>query len=430
MQKKAWKTMGYVTFMVAFILAWLVLLAGPAGAADSARLEELERKIEEQQKMLEELKGQMQALKQENQETADEVKKTAKLANDLDVEVFGKALVTSDDPKFRVKLSGQVNRQVMYADDGHRGKVYQTDSDQFPTLINVVAEGDVSDDLTVGGRIESAYQENRPVKTSQNNENSGFDFNNRYAEIYLDSKRFGKLQVGKGFASSFTLYEIDFSGTQPISLITVGNLFGGIQFWNRDANEFSGIPVAGVFLDVENASLVNRVRYDSPELAGFQLSGSSGSDQRWDATLRWKEELGNFEFSGATAYQENTLAASDWRLDGGLGILHKPSGLNLVGGGAVFEKKDGRNGRGWVVKPGWRRKLFSFGETKFSADISRQFDTITNQENAISYGAFCLQDVDNWNMGIYAGYRYYDYDRSDFDTSPIHVPVVGAIKYF
>ena len=439
MQKNAIKIKGCMTFLLAFSLAWLVLLADPAGAADNTRLQELERKIEKQKRMLEaqqamikQLSEQMQALKQESEASAKKAEAAKRVADDVNVEVFGKAIVTSDDPRFSVKVNGQVNRQVLYASDGHRSKFYHTDSDNLPTWINVVAEGKVSEDLTIGGRIESAYQENRPLRTNQNNENSGFDFSSRFAEVYLDSKRFGKLQVGKGWASSFTLFETDLSGTQPVSLLSVGNLFGGLLFWNRDDNEFTDIPVAGVFFDAEQLSLVNRVRYDSPQFYGLQLSGSWGSDQRSDVTLRWKDEIGDFQFSGASSYQRNTSGlGGDWRVDGVLGALHKPTGLNLAGGAALFEKRvDDQNAHGWIVKAGWRKKLFGFGESKFSADLLRQFDTLTNQEYSTSYGAFWVQDIDRWGMQLYTGYRYYDYDRSDFDTSPIHVPVIGTVKYF
>jgi hypothetical protein len=47
-----------------------------------------------------------------------------------------------------------------------------------------------------------------------------------------------------------------------------------------------------------------------------------------------------------------------------------------------------------------------------------------------SHGVFWVQDIDLWRMELYAGYRYYDYDRKDFDTSPIHVPLIGTYKTF
>ncbi len=432
MQKTVMKSKGLLTFVLAFSLAWLVLVSNPARAADNARLEELERTIEQQQALLEELKSQMQALKQESEASAKKAEEAKRVADDVNLEVFGKAIVTSDDPQFKLKLGGRIHRMVSYADDGHRGKFYHTDSGNLPSILNVTAQGKVSEDLTVGAQWETQFADNSPVSVNQNNENSGLDIAGRLFSVFIDSKRFGKLDAGKGWASSFTLYETDLSGTQTGMILSPGTTFPGLLFWNRDDNQFTNIRVGEAFLDIENASLVNRIRYDSPQFYGLQLSGSWGSDQRSDVTLRWKDEIGDFKFSGATSYQRNTFGFNaNWRVDGILGMLHKPSGLNLVGGAGVSEKKeDDQNARGWIVKAGWRKKLFGFGETKLAVDFNRNSDTLTNQENSTSYGAFWVQDIDRWGLELYAGYRYYDYDRNDFDTSPIHVPLIGTMKTF
>ena len=317
MQKIKMKTRGYFKFLLAFSLAWLALAANTSWAADNDRLKELERKIEAQQAMLEELKRQISELKQADNKNSKNADKTQTVANQTQVEVFNKAIVTSDDPRFKVKVNGQVNRQVLYAYDGNKKKLYHTDSDNSPTRINIEARGHVSDDLTIGARIEAGYQDNRPIQVNQENENAGFDFTSRWAEVYLDSMRFGKLGIGKGFASSFFLNETDFSGTQVVSLLSPGNLFGGLLFYNNDVNNYSEIKVADVFVDLEGASIVNRVRYDSPQLYGLQISGSTGSDQRNDLTLRWKNEFGDLKFAGASSYQRNPFGGlADWRVQG------------------------------------------------------------------------------------------------------------------
>ena len=432
MHKIDTKTMGYAKFLLTVSLAWYALATNTSWAADNSRLKELERKIEEQQVMLEELKRQISELKRVDKKNSKNADKTQTGANQIQVEVFNKAIVTSDDPRFRVKVNGQVNRQVLYAYDGNKKKLYHTDSDNSPTRINIEASGHVGDDLTIGSRIESGYQDNRPIQVNQNNENAGFDFTSRWAEVYLDSKCFGKLGIGKGFASSFFLNETDFSGTQVVSLLSPGNLFGGLLFYNNDVNNYSDIKVADVFVDLEGASIVNRVRYDSPQLLGLQISGSTGSDQRNDVTIRWKNEVGDFKFAGASSYQRNPFGGlADWRVDGAISTLHTPTGLNLTGGAfKARAKSDNRHLDGFIVKGGWRKKFFSFGETKLSADFVRNFDTISKDEEATSFSAFWVQAVDNWGLQFYAGYRYYDLDSNDFDTAPIHVPVIGTIKYF
>ena len=165
MQKIGMKTMGYVKFLLAFSLAWFALAANTSWAADNDRLKELERKIEEQQVMLEELKRQISELKQADNKNSKNDDKPQMVANQTQVEVFNKAIVTSDDPRFRVKVNGQVNRQVLYAYDGNKKKLYHTDSDNSPSRINIEASGHVSDDLTIGARIESGYQDNRLTRT-------------------------------------------------------------------------------------------------------------------------------------------------------------------------------------------------------------------------------------------------------------------------
>ena len=433
------KSMGLLVLSIVCSLMLVASMVRPVWAVDNARLEELQRKIEEQQRLLEaqqamlqELSKEMQALKKAGKENHNDVEQGRKTSNDTDVEVFGKAIVTSSDPRFKVKISGQVNRQVAYAEDGNNDKFYHTDSDNSPSRINIEAQGKVSEDLTVGARVETGYQDNRPLKVNQNNEDSGFDFTSRWIEGYIASQRFGKLGIGKGFASSFYFQETDLSGTQVVSLLSPGNLFGGLLFYSNDTNDYTDIRVADVFVDLENLSIVNRVRYDSPQFYGFQLSGSSGSNQRHDVTLRWKNEIGNFKFSGASAYQRNTFGGLlDWRVDGVLSTLHRPSGLSLTGG--AFQGKaesDNRHLHGFGIKAGWRKKFFDFGETALSIDYVQNDDASSSDEEGKTYSAFLVQDIERWGMQVYGGYRYYDLDRQGLDTESIHVPVVGTRKVF
>ena len=417
----------------------ILSMADPTRAAENARLEELQRKIEEQQRLLEaqqamlqELSKEMKALKKAGKQNHNDTDQAEKTSNDTDVNVFGKPFITSADPRFKVKVSGMVNRQMAYANDGNKKKLYHTDSDNIMSRINVVAEGHVSEDLTVGARIETGIQDNRPLKVNQNNENSGFDFTSRWIEAYLASKRFGRLGIGKGFASSLYINETDLSGTQVISLLSPGNLFGGLLFYDNDTNDYTDIRISDVFVDIENLSIVNRLRYDSPQFYGFQLSGSTGSDQRNDVTMRWKNQIGDFQFSGATAYQRNPSGKlADWRVDGVLSTLHKPSGLNLTGGAFKAQARDDdRHLSGFIIKGGWRRKFFDIGETALSVDYVRNYDVSSDDEDGKTYSAFLVQNIDAWGLELYGGYRYYDLDRQRLDTEAIHVPVVGTRKVF
>ena len=112
-------------------------------------------------------------------------------------------------------------------------------------------------------------------------------------------------------------------------------------------------------------------------------------------------------------------------------MLHQPTGLSLTGGAFKAEEKvSNRNQDAFAVKMGWRRNFFSLGETRLSADLVRNFDITTRNEDATSIGAFWVQNIDDWGLDVYAGYRYYDVDNPDIDTEAIHVPVIGTRKTF
>ena len=63
----------------------------------------------------------------------------------MQIDAFGIPLVTpvdtADDPRFKLSVTGQANRQIYYAMDSNENKVYHTDSDNWPTLVTITGEG-------------------------------------------------------------------------------------------------------------------------------------------------------------------------------------------------------------------------------------------------------------------------------------------------
>jgi hypothetical protein len=333
-----------------------------------------------------------------------------------------------------VSLGGHINRAVNVANDGERTRGYFVDSGHVPTFAYLKASAPVTDDLTIGGHIEYAIQDNSANEVSQNNESPGLSFTGRHFELTAYSKTFGKLHFGKGFASAMFLGEVDKSGTFSSNLLSVGNTVGGLQFVDKDTGRLSGIPVALAFLDIESINLINRVRYDSPTWYGFQLSGDVGESDFADVALRWNRQIGDFDITGVSSGQNNPQGGrADWRLDGALGILHKPTGLNLTGGAARtgFKDRDRRSkSTGFIVRGGLRRNWFGFGETKTAIDYSRTWDITQDGDRATSAGAFLFQEVNDWNMEFYTGYRWYDLDRVDLRLDNIYVWTLGARFWF
>ncbi|MEM7024293.1 MAG: hypothetical protein AAF637_17155 [Pseudomonadota bacterium] len=336
--------------------------------------------------------------------------------------------------RYSVAIGANLNRQASVVADGNKTKAYFVDSSNVPTFGFIKGKAKVNEDLTLGAHLEAALQDNSAASVSQTDERAGFNISGRFFEATADSQTYGKGSFGKGFASSFFLFETDKSGTQFGNLASVGNAFPGLLFYSKDLDGFSDISVGDAFVDVEGLSLINRVRYDTPYWHGLQLSGTYGENQYWDGTLRYANDIGDFNINAATSFINN-FGDTSWRQSSAAGVLHKPTGLNLSSGYAVqkFDQRgnDGdRESPGFLVRPGWRGKLFAFGDTKTAVDLSRVWDVTQSGDVATSVGAFVVQDLDAYGLQVYAGYRYFDLDRDDLALDQIHLWSMGVAATF
>ena len=113
----------------------------------------------------------------------------------------------------------------------------------------------------------------------------------RYVEAWVDSKRFGKLSLGKGDSASNSTAEVDLSGTDVVQYASIADIAGGLLFRTND-DDLTDISVSDAFSDFDGLSRQNRVRYDTPRFYGFALAGSAISNQRYDGGLTWAGATG------------------------------------------------------------------------------------------------------------------------------------------
>lgn len=165
-------------------------------------------------------------------------------------------------------------------------------------MLNLKGKKQYNDDLSVAGHIEYTLQQNPATLVSQESRETGLATSSRFFELIGDSKRYGTLWMGRGFMS-FLAVEIDKSETWRYNLLSPGNSFGGIKFTNTSDGSLSDIPALAIFLDVEAFSFRDRIRYDSPAWHGLQLSGSAGSGDSGDVTLRWNQQRATSACSSA-----------------------------------------------------------------------------------------------------------------------------------
>jgi uncharacterized coiled-coil protein SlyX len=399
-----------IFIFMGLLLAVGLVYANPALAQDAQTIERLERMIKEQQQQLESLQQQLNQLKQ----TATEAQSQAKEAKSAAEEAKASAqapvekMVTSGQERVKLAISGQVDRAVNIIDDGKNTDAYYVDNDSSNSRVRFIGTAKATDDLTLGSKIELAFAPNESSQVSQDTEDSGDFTDERYVEMSLDSKRFGKLTLGKGDTASNYSAEVDLSKTDIIAYASIADIAGGMLFRQSNGDSLTNVKVSDAFKDLDGLSRKSRVRYDTPTLYGFSLAGSTISDQRWDAALRW----------GGQGY---------YQYDGSFSLLHEATGLNLTLSAGLLDRDGQNSGTNLWGKLGWLTKFFSVGETAFSVDYDRSINFPTNRDKGYSVGGAAVQQFENYGSELYLQYRVYSLDRDvEPSVQDMYVGTIGA----
>lgn len=335
-------------------------------------------------------------------------------------------VVSSGNDKIKLSLSGQLNRAVNITNDGGSTKFYPVDNDASNSRIRLVGTARISDDLTLGTRLELSIAPDESSVVSQNNQAPGDYFNQRWAEVSLASKRFGKLSLGKGDTASNTTAEADLSRTDMVQYAGIADISGGMLFRQKTgARNLTTLKVSDVFKSGDGLSRQSRLRYDTPVWNGFRLAGSLISNQQSDIALYWGGEGYGFKAVGAFAVANPKIANAGLLYDGSFSLLHSASGLNLTLAGAILEKVAPEDRTNLYIKLGWLGNLTSLGYTAFGADYTRSEHVAQAGDRAWSVGAAMVQAFEKWATEVYFQYRVYALDRAG-GTAPVANINVGT----
>ena len=260
---------------------------------------------------------------------------------------------------------------------------------------------------------------------NQNDEEAGDFFEQRWAEVSLDSKRFGKLSLGRGYTASYGTASSDLSGTNVIATSTIADLAGGMLFRQSNDDSLTDIRIGDAFNDFNGLSRKNRFRYDTPKFYGFHLAVSAVSDDRYDAGLYWGGQGYGFKAAGAAAFAYPNEDDTNFQYDGSFSLLHEDTGLNLTLSAGLQERDEQGDAKNLYAKAGWLTRFFSFGETAFGVDYTRSLNLPTGRDNGYSVGAAAVQQFEEFGTEIYLLYRLHSLDR-DLEPS-VHDISVGSI---
>ncbi|MDX2448751.1 MAG: porin, partial [Desulfobacterales bacterium] len=171
-----------------------------------------------------------------------------------------------------VKLSGQIDRSVMWADNGKDSSLLNVDNDNSSTRFRFTGSEQVNDSVKVGVVWENEYQSNPSNKVDVGQDNDGeSEFNDRKLEAYFVMP-FGKVSIGQGDGAGNGTSEEDLSGTSVIMYSGVNDTAGSINF--RDNDDTPIATIGSTRSNFDGLSRNDRLRYDTPKFGGATLSVS------------------------------------------------------------------------------------------------------------------------------------------------------------
>jgi predicted porin len=340
--------------------------------------------------------------------------------------------------KVSLKISGWVNEQVLFWDDGHESNIYIGNNDQERSRFKFSGNAKINGDLSAGYTLEIGVRTTRSSAYNQNNDEGATGLDIRKSSWFIKSKTYGTLTVGRdGSATYHILDDANITNTRYYadaeSLPTVG--IAGFLV-STPSGTSSTVTWSSIMSRASNNSPGNGerpdiIRYNSPEFNGFTVVAAYGEDDMWDAALVFEKEIGDFELAFRVGYAEytdenqnhcygpnGTATGQKCREFGGSGtVWHKPTGLYVYG--AYGQKQDDRDSalalpaavededKLYYVQAGIEKKWFALGSTSIFGTY-RHDDVGTQNGSTISNVGLGLagahyvngSEINTWGGGV------------------------------
>jgi hypothetical protein len=328
--------------------------------------------------------------------------------------------------KVSLKISGQVNRAIVWWDDGR-------DSDTYAGVDNAMTstrwrfEGDAK----ISARVKAGYiieWENADASGGAGTasslltgKNANGHFNQltggttdggiemRLANWYLEDTQLGRVTVGRLGIPGSAFGAVDFGGVNVYSSIGGESQFPPGRFNMRNgAGQYSSNQWLTIGVVTLMGARAVGIRYDTPTFAGLQGAAWWGDDDDWSLEARWAGKVPGFTMAAIVGYQRftsespnsvefpGTNPANGNRRDQdrftiGAGIQHDATGLFVQGG--YLRDSFGSGVRGtangvtsfadfsiqpdrtqWAIQAGISQNWFGIGKTTLFGEYGRNED--------------------------------------------------------
>jgi predicted porin len=368
--------------------------------------------------------------------------------------------------KVSVQVSGQVNRTIMYYNDGTQSNAYfGLDNTNSSTRFGISGNAKVSSDVMAGFNLLIDVGGNgRSISANQGSPDGGsadHSLRLRDANVWLESARLGRLTMGR-LTTSGPTGTIDLGGVGVVATAGEGCIGTGLAF--RDSTG-ALIPPATIGLVSGSCSRptirAEAVKYSSPTFAGFTFNASVGETVKVEAgskgglatgaDIRYVNEFGGLRLAASVGIERIDNVGSGIQNSWGaaLSLLHVSTGLFMQGEymnstnnvtgliSAVLLDGDGKaKADRWHLQGGVRRNWFGIGDTSLYGEYGQhngfggansdklKYNTLAgtfpDKMSIVGFGV--VQNVDSAAMELYLGYRRYNL-TVDLDGAPSFKPI-------
>lgn len=394
------------------------------GAAAPASAQSIEDRINKLQTEIETLK---QQLAEEKKARMADISVTRESPNK-------EIPVTRKNPDVELSISGQINRGVLYGDNGLDSDVQHVDNDLSSSRVRFEGKGKISDDITVGTLFEVEFESNTSSSTSLDDDGVDKGTNNfkqRKIELYFQSKKFGTVFLGQGSMATDGTVASDLSGTGIASAYDRNSTGGAIPFINSTTNVSTGVTLGSAMPELSGISRTDRIRYDTPSFGGFSVAVAEGIGGEWDGALYFGGKFSDIKVEAAGGYANSrsvsaSLNGTFW--GGSVSALHEPSGINLTLAGAKLKTDPVTTSDPSFIfaKVGYIGKWFPIGTTNLSFDWSSHSDSPAAGDEATVYSVGVVQNIKKVGTEIFLNLRWNDFDRTGTSTDGVFTTIGGA----